>query len=49
MLKDIYSTLGISRTPKAKDLEEYFIIESAKIPNSETGKRENGFKIISRR
>lgn len=49
ILKDIYSTLGISRTPKAKDLEEYFIIESAKIPNSETGKRENGFKIISRR
>ena len=49
ILKDIYSTLGISRTPKAKDLEEYFIIESAKIPNSETGKRENGFKIISRK
>ena len=49
MLKDIYSSLGISKTPKAKDLEEYFIIEPTKLSNQDTGKRENGFKIISRR
>ena len=49
MLKDIYSSLGITKTPKAKDLEEYFITEPTKLSNSDTGKRENGFKIISKR
>ena len=49
MLKDIYSTLGISKTPKASDLGDYFILEDTRVLNSETGKRDRGFKIISRR
>lgn len=48
-LKDIYSSLGISKTPKATDLEKYFVIDEVKISNPETGKRENGFKIISKK
>ena len=48
-LKDIYSSLGISKTPKATDLEKYFVIDEVKISNSKTGKRENGFKIISKK
>ena len=46
-LKDIYSSLGISKTPKATDLEKYFVIDEVKISNPKTGKRENGFKLIS--
>ena len=48
-LKDIYSSLGISKTPKATDLEKYFEIDEVKISNPKTGKRENGFKIISKK
>ena len=48
-LKDIYSSLGISKTPKATDLEKYFEVKSILIPNSETGKRDKGFKIISKK
>ena len=48
-LKDIYSSLGISKTPKATDLEKYFVIDEVKISNPETGKRENGFKLISKK
>ena len=48
-LKDIYFTLGISKTPKASDLEKYFEINEVKITNLVTGKRENGFKIISKK
>ena len=48
-LKDIYSSLGIAQTPKATDLEKYFEIDEVKISNPETGKRENGFKIISKK
>ena len=48
-LKDIYFTLGITKTPKASDLEKYFEINEVKITNLVTGKRENGFKIISKK
>ena len=48
-LKDIYSSLGIAQTPKATDLEKYFEIDEVKISNPKTGKRENGFKIISKK
>ena len=49
MLKDIYSSLGITKTPKASDLGDYFILEDTRVLNSETGKRDRGFKIISKR
>lgn len=49
LLRGLYSSLGISKTPKAVDLEEYFNLESAKVLNIKTGKRENGFKIVSKK
>ena len=49
MLSLIYSSLGISKTPKASDLDNYFTMEPTKISNPDTKKRENGFKIISRK
>lgn len=48
-LGSIYSSLGISKTPKASDLGEYFILEDTRVQNLETGKRDRGFKIISRK
>ena len=49
LLRDLYSSFGISKTPKAVDLEEYFNLEPAKVLNSKTGKRENGFKVVSKK
>ena len=45
----IYSSLGISKTPKATDLGKYFEVKSVLIPNPETEKRDKGFKIISKK
>lgn len=45
----VYSQLGISKTAKASDLGNYFELENARISNQETGKRDAGFKIISRK
>ena len=45
----IYSSFGISKTPKATDLEDYFEVKSVLIPNPETGKRDKGFKLISKK
>lgn len=46
-LSTLYLNLGIPKTPKATDLEEWFEIKPAKILNKETGKRDMGFEIIS--
>ena len=46
-LKEIYDSLGYSKTPKAVDLGDYFIIKNCLIPNKETGKRDNGYEILS--
>ena len=46
-LKFIYKFNGYNQTPRAIDLEEYFELKDAKIPNKVTGKRDNGYKIIS--
>jgi hypothetical protein len=48
-LANIYSDLGYTKTSKASDLEEYFILRSCLISNPETGKRDAGFEIIGRR
>ena len=45
MLKDLYKSLGYNKTPKANDLEKYFEIKLCKV-TIETGKQDNGFKII---
>lgn len=46
-LKRIYDSVGYSRTPKAVDLEDYFIINTCRIQNIETGKRDAGYLIVS--
>ena len=48
MLKDLYKFLGYNKTPKANDLEKYFEIKLCKV-TVETGKQDNGFKIIKRK
>ena len=48
-LKNLYTELGYNKTPKANDLEKYFEIRPCKITNKETGKQDNGFKIIKRK
>ena len=45
-LGEIYKSYGYTKTPKAVDLGEYFIIKNCLIPNKETGKRDNGYKIL---
>ena len=46
MLREFYIVNSISKTPKASDLEDYFILKTCKVKNSD-GKWENGFEIIS--
>ena len=46
-LKLIYESLGITKTPKASDLEEYFNVRSVKFYDSITKKRDSGYEIIS--
>ena len=45
-LKNIYTSLNITRTPKAKDLEQYFSVKELKLQDSLTKKRNKGYKII---
>jgi hypothetical protein len=44
-LKKVYSSVGYSKTPKAVDLGDYFIIKNCKIPKAD-GTRDNGYEII---
>ena len=46
ILGDFYTSNSILKTPKASDLENYFIMKPIKLKNSD-GKWENGFEIIS--
>ena len=48
-LSSLYSSLGYNKTPKANDLEEYFELKRCTIANSSTGKREEGFEILSKK
>lgn len=47
ILGNIYEEVGYKATPKASDLENWFEIKRINILNSITGKRDNGFEIIS--
>lgn len=49
ILGNLYRDLGLSRTPKATDLEEYFVLERARFTDPDTKKRIEGFKLISYR
>ena len=45
-LKNLYTSLGYNKIPKANDLEKYFKIRDCRITNKETGKKDHGFEII---
>ena len=45
-LKMIYQELGITRTPKATELEKYFEVSETKIPDKTAGKRNKGYEIL---
>jgi hypothetical protein len=46
ILTELYNKLNITKTPKAVDLEEYFVVKSVKIYNTETKKQSKGYEII---
>ena len=48
-LKIIYDELGVSNSPKASDIENYFEIKPILIQNKETKKRDKGYLIISKK
>ena len=45
-LKSVYSDLGITKTPKASDLETYFDTKIVLITDESTGKRNKGYLIL---
>jgi len=49
ILGEFYKANNIHKTPKASDLDEYFIMKSVKVKNSDSGKWENGFEIIAKK
>ena len=48
-LISIYASLGLSKKAKATDIEDYYEVKPVLIPNKETGKRDKGYLIISRK
>ena len=49
MLREIYHTNAIARSPKATDLDEYFVLKECLITNKDTSKRDRGFEIIKKK
>ena len=49
MLGEFYKANKIHKTPKASDLDEYFIMKPVKVKNPDSSKWEHGFEIISRK
>ena len=47
MLRKYYEDNNITKTPKATDLEEYFVLRKCQFVDKELGKRVEGFEIIS--
>ena len=45
-LRDLYNSVGYSKTPRAVDLGDYFIIKNCKIPKPD-GTRDNGYEILA--
>ena len=46
ILGEFYKANNIYKTPKASDLDEYYIMKPVKVKNPDSGKWENGFEII---
>ena len=49
ILGEFYKANNIHKTPKASDLDEYFIMKPVKVKNLDSGKWENGFEMISKK
>lgn len=45
-LRSIYIKIGLSLTPKANQLSDYFELKRCVVPNKETGKADEGFEIL---
>ena len=45
-LGSFYSDLGITKTPKASELENYFNVSETKVTDESTGKRNKGYLIL---
>lgn len=48
-LQEIYTRCGLYASPKASDLEQYFELKICQILNKETGKKDHGYEIISKK
>lgn len=48
-LGNIYKQFGLTDTPKAIDIAKWFNIKDIRIQNKETGKRDAGYEIVSRK
>lgn len=48
-LQKIYDKNKMTKTAKANDLEEYFVLSDCMITNKETGKRDHAFEIIKKK
>ena len=46
ILREVYKSLGLTKTPKASDLENYFEFKEVIFYNSDTKKRDRGYEII---
>ena len=46
ILNDIYKDLGITKTPKASELENYFDLKLILVQDSLSGKRSKGYLIL---
>ena len=49
ILTEIYNLVGYQQTPKATDLEEWYVLKSCQITNPITKKREHGYKILAKK
>lgn len=48
-LRSLYNSLDYKASPKASDLEKYFELKTCLIVNKTTGKKDNGFELISKK
>ena len=48
-LQKIYDKNKMTKTAKANDLEEYFVLSDCMITNKETGKRDHAFEIVKKK
>ena len=49
ILETIYSSNNYEKTPKAKDIEEFFEVKHCQVTNRETGKREHGYLLLNKK